>query len=929
MNVLVLLVQVWMSAALQMTPPQHRSDRVAALVRTPLRQSPTRRCFVAPRRLKKGSLLILQSKNDDSDNNVSDANIRSSSPPLSKIPAHLIPTLDLAPLMTHVASYACTKRGRNAIIDLAAMPTSSSSDVLSILSNSRSRDNGQKPTLFANNQRQRRQDWYDKSRQAWRQDRYSHSLFPPMSVAQSAEDATSEYELVSQAMGILKSQGLLESDDLPIILPLPPMFNLNDGVSSTEIDSDDDEWIDLCLANLPPGMDLYEEIDLETILKAEQVVKLLLETYEWAMSDRIQQYAPGLVDVVRRMELFGGETDCSSVEGNVSSLLELYQTLKGSVEIVRAGPSLSDINNRFSYQFQLAGYQELDKLKAKEEKLEQKNDATQQQLAIVQEELTLLESEITRNLIAAMIKSAPDVKRGMNALARLDAVFARASFGCDFYGVIPEIGNEGRVCIEKFMHPILALEKNEVTAVPPVVPVDLILPGKGGYQALLISGPNGGGKTLALKSFGLVAIMVKLGIPITVLGNSHKNNAVVDFFEDVLVEIGDTQSISKHESTLMARLNALSSLITKLDDGDVHAANLVLLDELGGGTDPVAGSALAQSILEKLMDTSPMCKLVATTHSPQLKSLSITEDRFECASVLMSNEKNPIFELSYGTTGQSFALEAARRCSPSLPEDVIDRAAELLNGGDGDAADSLMHYLSSLEEEKNNVQELTKQTEATRKEVSEYKDQMVSKIEASRMYLSRLESRLDNIFLKLKDEDTRDSYELVGDSLDELRVMKRKVQTEEDMLREKGLRRVPETYLFYEGENVVIIAEGEFKGHDAVVRNADDQMALTVMPVLDLFYEDESQSPIVLKRSEIAIFDYPDPEWGFSDDPYSSYSSSKKTSGSNVINALSKLDLSKSKTVTTKSRDEPTFISARQRKAAKNVTKQKKGKRKK
>ena len=125
MIVLVLLVQVWMSAALQMTPPQHRSDRVAALVRSPLRQSPPR-CFVAPS-LKKRSFLLLQS-NDDSDN-ISDATVRSS-PPLSKLPAHLIPTLDLAPLMSHVASYACTKRGRNAIIDLAAMPTSSS-DVLS------------------------------------------------------------------------------------------------------------------------------------------------------------------------------------------------------------------------------------------------------------------------------------------------------------------------------------------------------------------------------------------------------------------------------------------------------------------------------------------------------------------------------------------------------------------------------------------------------------------------------------------------------------------------------------------------------------------------------------------------------------------------------------------------------------------------------
>jgi len=264
----------------------------------------------------------------------------------------------------------------------------------------------------------------------------------------------------------------------------------------------------------------------------------------------------------------------------------------------------------------------------------------------------------------------------MDILAKLDVVFAKASFGCDWDGVIPnEIGNEeGRVQVQKFVHPILALGKKDVVnnddaAVSTVVPVDLILPGKnddgGSYQTLMISGPNGGGKTLALKSFGLVAMMVKLGIPITISKSlddgrsSSSPDVIVDFFEDVLVEVGDSQSISKQESTLMARLNALSNLIEKMssasqstsfssgEEEQVHhnhqpKVSLVLLDELGGGTDPVAGSALAQSIMEKLMsiNNGTTCKLVATTHSPQLKALSIDDERFECASVLMSSSSN-------------------------------------------------------------------------------------------------------------------------------------------------------------------------------------------------------------------------------------------------------------------------------------------------
>ena len=346
--------------------------------------------------------------------------------------------------------------------------------------------------------------------------------------------------------------------------------------------------------------------------------------------------------------------------------------------------------------------------------------------------------------------------------------------------------------------------------------------------------------------------MVKLGIPITISksldggrsssGSSPPPPVIVDFFEDILVEVGDSQSISKQESTLMAKLNALSNLIRKMSSASQSTSeeekphrnphpkvSLVLLDELGGGTDPVAGSALAQSIMEKIMsiNNGTTCKLVATTHSPQLKALSIDDARFECASVLMSSSgsssedvKTPIFQLRYGTTGESFALEAARRTRPSLPDDVIDRAAQLMDGGDGsDAADSLKKYLSALEQERESAREVAERTEATRKEVEEYKADMIGKIQVSRMHLSRLESRFDSIFDTLKKEASSsgdNAFEIVGDSLEEIRLLKRRVQTEEETLAEKGLRRVSDSYSFYEGEMLVIIAEGDWKGYDAV-----------------------------------------------------------------------------------------------------------------
>jgi hypothetical protein len=405
------------------------------------------------------------------------------------------------------------------------------------------------------------------------------------------------------------------------------------------------------------------------------------------------------------------------------------------------------------------------------------------------------------------------------------------------------------------------------------------------------------------------------------VGNAgDERRPIVDYFDDVLVEVGDSQNIRRRESTLMARLNSFSTLIQRManttSDGNADA-RLILLDELGGGTDPVAGSALAQSILEKLISvSSDDCSVVATTHSPQLKALSANDCRFESASVLMNDARHPTFRLSYGTTGESFALEAARRARPSLPDDVIQRAAELMNGDDDGAANSLQRYLTALEQEQRNARELVKETEATYREVLEYKDDMVSKIQVSKMQLSRLESRLGDIFKSLKGIEG-DAYELVGDSLGELRLMKRKLQTEEELLSEKGLRRVPESYSFYEGETVVIIADSEFKGYDAVVKEVDveNPLIVKVVPVLDLFSfnEDDAQEPLALRRRDVAIFDYP--KWGLSDDKFAG---DRKKSRSNLISVLSTLTTSEKKnTSATKVMEDKTpFISARQRKAS-------------
>ena len=873
-------------------------------------------------------------------------------PPIrSAVPSHLAETLDLAPLLERVASYARTGRGARAIIDLVAPPPSPPSASFSKGAGGR----------------RRRDRFYDDAR--WRRlvdDDEDGGGTPVVSVATSAEMANSEYDLVREAMELLlRSSGRRSlstpASDAPspssstvsaaafseIDTPLPPMFDLFDGETGVVDGDDDDEWLDACLGC--SNMDVHEVIDLRAVLQADQVVKLLLDTREWAEEDGIRWYAPGLAGVARRIaerdddddDDDGGrkeDGDDSREEGG-QGLVDLHRTLGAAVEIVSAGPNLMDPYNRLSYEFRLASgngrFPELDALRKREERLTTRGGDDGRELAVVRNEISMLEDLIKRRLVLAMVRAARDVRRGMDALGRLDAIFARASYGLDWGGNIPHIGTEGRFRVTGFVHPVLSLRRDVDVGggggggVRAVTPVDLLIPGRreGGYGALIISGPNGGGKTLALKSFGLAAIMAKLGIPIstteTEIAGGDERRPVVDYFDEVLVEVGDSQSVRRQESTLMARLNSFSSLIQRMTNTTTES-RLILLDELGGGTDPVAGSALAQSVLEKLISIGPDCRIVATTHSPQLKALSANDRRFESASVLMNNEKCPTFRLCYCTSGESFALEAARRTRPSLPDDVIDRAAELMNGGDDDgvAANGLRRYLTALEQEQRNARELAKETEATYREVLEYKDDMISKIQVSRMQLSRLESRLGGIFEALKRGKGGDAYELVGDSLEELRLLKKKLLTEEEVLSEKGLRRVPESYSFYEGETIVIIAkDSEFKGYDAVVKgvDVDDPLMVTVVPVLDLFSfnEDDAQEPLALRRRDVAIFDYP--KWGVSsDDKFvegGAYSDRKK-SCNNLMSVLSTLTTTSERKITTSTSGKTPFVSARQRKSS-------------
>jgi hypothetical protein len=332
---------------------------------------------------------------------------------------------------------------------------------------------------------------------------------------------------------------------------------------------------------------------------------------------------------------------------------------------------------------------------------------------------------------------------------------------------------------------------------------------------------------------------------------------------------------------------------------------------------------------------------VATTHSQELKSLALTNDKFQSACVTLDSQpssslgqttadatqynRRPTCQLIYGPIGESYALGAASRCHPPLPIDVIERAAQLM--AKDDSGNTLRSHLDALDREITATNTARQEAEAMRRELILEKEDTLAKLQSASMYLSRMESRVQSIFETLSKDESRSAFELVGNSLDELNVVRKKVKTEEELLAEKGLRRVPDNYSFYDGETVVIVADGEFKGYNAVVKLQDIESSnaydstITVIPTLDLFSLDEEGESLELRRTDIAIWDYPDQ---FGEPSVKAPSNTSRSSSSKkVMSLLSSLNVGNKATSNNDDTSNDSFSSSRQRKASRKGKKKK------
>lgn len=392
----------------------------------------------------------------------------------------------------------------------------------------------------------------------------------------------------------------------------------------------------------------------------------------------------------------------------------------------------------------------------------------------VEEQLEI--ARILAELSSRVAEHYREIRSNLELLIKLDFIMAKGNLSCKMHASEPKIDRDGELRLISARHPLIEYKK--------AVPVDIRIGGD--YRTLIITGPNTGGKTVSLKTAGLLVMMAQSGLHIPA---SHASTLPI--FGEVFADIGDEQSIEQSLSTFSSHMKNIVSIIDK-----ASYDSLVLVDELGAGTDPTEGAALAIAILERFYDSGALT--MATTHYNELKKYALATSGVENAAMEFDVETlTPTYRLLIGVPGKSNAFEISKKLG--LSESVIERASEHIKHGDME----FENVISSIEDDKRKAAADRLDAESMRAEIEE----KLKKLEEKEKAIS--EKRADIIAEAKREarELLRETKSAVKDVQKDLRKLqksgahtnlntgaleksRRKINEAEDLVSEKVVKQV-------------------------------------------------------------------------------------------------------------------------------------------